>query len=161
MLVWADGEPNQNDPSSAALHVDFRLNRGGDSIVLAGPGGEILDWVTFGGQRRDVSQGREPDGGVTVAFLGVPTPGTANPKPALPAVFTAVELSGETTGLRFHGSAERRYVLQKRASVEDLTVPWTPMETLRTDLGGAGEFRIPREVGLEMQFFRILTVVGD
>lgn len=161
LLVWADGEPDQNAPARAVLHVDFRLNRGGDSIVLAGPGGEILDQVTFGGQRRDVSQGREPDGGVSVAFLGVPTPGTANPKPALPAVFTAVELLGDSTGLRFLGSPERRYVLQRRISVDDLTAPWIPVETLRTDVGGAGEFRIPRAVGIEVQFFRILTVVGD
>ena len=57
------------DKSTAgANHCDFKLSGGGDSVVLTNTDGlTLIDSVTFGAQLQDVSQGRIPDGGATVA----------------------------------------------------------------------------------------------
>jgi len=51
LLVWADEEPWQNRPGGN-LHVNFKLDIDGDSILLADPDGRIVDEVTFGRQAR-------------------------------------------------------------------------------------------------------------
>ena len=77
LLVWADGEPEQN--AGASLHVSFRLSRDGDAIGLFAPDGSLVDAIEFGVQVTDVSEGRSPDGASPsyVAFE-TPTPGVAN-----------------------------------------------------------------------------------
>lgn len=57
LLVWADGERNQNSPESPDLHANFSLSKNGEMIALYGPDGKVLDAVLFGPQTRDVSQG--------------------------------------------------------------------------------------------------------
>lgn len=77
LLVWADGQPNQNVPGQP-LHAGFSLNKSGEAIGLFAPDGLRVDAVTFGPQTNDISQGRFPDGSATIAFLPVPTPGAPN-----------------------------------------------------------------------------------
>ena len=75
LVVWASGL-DQITPEG--WHTSFRLNRGGEYVGLFGPGGQLVDEVTFWGQEADVSLGRL--GTVSnrwVSFL-FPTPGAAN-----------------------------------------------------------------------------------
>jgi len=78
LLVWADGQPSQNDPARGDLHVSFRLNDNGEAIGLFTSGGALVDAVTFGEQTNDVSQGRYPDGIGAIRFFTTPTPGQRN-----------------------------------------------------------------------------------
>ncbi|MCX7872611.1 MAG: lamin tail domain-containing protein, partial [Verrucomicrobiae bacterium] len=78
LLVWADGEANQNSSSRADLHVNFRLSADGEAIGLYAPDGSLVDAVTFEKQSADVTQGRFPDGSVQMNAFTNPTPGTAN-----------------------------------------------------------------------------------
>lgn len=71
-----------DDTGAGADHVGFRLGQGGDSIILSNAtGGTIIDAVTFGAQEQGVSEGRLPDGAVTIPFRRFaehPTPGAPN-----------------------------------------------------------------------------------
>jgi regulation of enolase protein 1 (concanavalin A-like superfamily) len=78
LLVWADNESQQNSSNLVDLHVDFSLNKDGESIGLFAPDGTAIDTVTFLGQTNDVSQGRLPDGSPNIVFLPAPTPRTPN-----------------------------------------------------------------------------------
>ncbi|HEV8543199.1 MAG TPA: lamin tail domain-containing protein [Verrucomicrobiae bacterium] len=74
LLVWAD---NQNSSAGNDLHVNFKLSKAGTSIGLFAPNGDTADFVSFGAQSSDVSQGRYPDGGTEIVAMK-PTPGSAN-----------------------------------------------------------------------------------
>ena len=55
LVVWASGA-NRVEPEG--WHTNFRLSRGGEYAGLFGPGGQLVDAVTFGEQEVDVSLGR-------------------------------------------------------------------------------------------------------
>lgn len=78
LLVWADGETNQNRAGSPEIHADFRLSKDGESIHLFAPGGAVMDSVTFGVQKDDVSEGLYRDGTASIYTMKFPTPGAAN-----------------------------------------------------------------------------------
>lgn len=78
LLVWADNEDTQNPTGSGVLHAGFKLDREGESIVLFGPNGKVIDFVTFGPQTNDVSEGRSPDGSMRYGVLRTPTPSGPN-----------------------------------------------------------------------------------
>ena len=73
LLVWCD-----NDPEDGPLHATFKLDADGEQLALVDPGGNVVDSLTFGSQKKDVSLGRVPDGGPTWEFLTQPTPGYSN-----------------------------------------------------------------------------------
>jgi hypothetical protein len=78
LIVWADGEPEQNQPGGH-LHADFRLAAEGEVIRLSAPNGDLLDVVSFAQQAPDISEGRWPDGAGAPFFpLMRPTPGAPN-----------------------------------------------------------------------------------
>src|SRR6185369_1145194 len=81
LLVWADGEPNQNSTNSSDLHVNFQLNKGGEQIGLFAGDGTQIDAVTFGAQTSDLSEGRCPDGAASIVSLPAATPHQANTCP--------------------------------------------------------------------------------
>jgi hypothetical protein len=72
LLVWADEDSGQTR-TNGDLHVNFKLNQGGEAIALFDPFGRLVDAVTFGLQTNNVSQGRWPDGS-TGPFYFMPTP---------------------------------------------------------------------------------------
>lgn len=77
LLVWADNETDQI--SGNGLHVNFRLNDAiGESINLYSPGGVLIDSISFGPQRSNISEGSYPDGSSTIYSMAIPTPGTTN-----------------------------------------------------------------------------------
>lgn len=94
LLIWADGQPEQNGRSSD-LHVNFRLSRGGgESIGLYSPNGTVIDLIQFGQQSADVSEGRKLDGSEgPFGVLSNPSPGGANGSSLL--VVTEFELSAD------------------------------------------------------------------
>lgn len=121
LLVWADEEPEQNQPGSA-LHAGFRLGAGGEVIVLTAPDGRRVDLVSFGPQIQNVSEGRFPDGDpVSVRVLERPSPGASN------AVQQELRLSGlsftEQGGLRarWSSAAGQQFRIQFKNSLNDST----------------------------------------
>ncbi len=70
----ADGDPTQGSE-----HLDFKLSPDVGLILLSDADSSIIDAVTYGAQRTDVSQGRSPDGASTIAPFTYPTPGGGNP----------------------------------------------------------------------------------
>lgn len=72
-LFWADEKTNRG-----AIHVNFKLSAGGESIGLYN-GSQPINTVTFAAQARDVSEGRLPDGTTTVVrFSDTASPGESN-----------------------------------------------------------------------------------
>jgi hypothetical protein len=78
LLVWADGLSSQNSSNQADLHVNFKLSKDGEAVGLFAADGTVIDFVSFGPQTADVSQGRFPDGSAFMVTLDQPTPGAAN-----------------------------------------------------------------------------------
>lgn len=160
LLVWADDETDQNQAQRPDLHVDFKLSKSGETIVFADPDGQILDSVTFGSQVRNVSQGREPDGGNAIGSFSTPTPGASNPAPAGPARINSVVLENDQIGLLFTGSASRRYEVQSKIDFGEAGDTWTAMGSLRTDALGQGLIRVARLPG-DVRFYRVRGLPGD
>jgi hypothetical protein len=77
LLVWADGQPEQNGLGTD-LHADFRLSLSGEAIGLYAPNGILIDSVVFGQQTNDISEGRWPDASDNRFFMTQPTPGAPN-----------------------------------------------------------------------------------
>jgi regulation of enolase protein 1 (concanavalin A-like superfamily) len=78
LLVWADGETGQNDPSRADLHAGFALSRDGEAIGLFSSDGALVDSITFTNQTIDISEGRYPDGAVDRYSMTNTTPREPN-----------------------------------------------------------------------------------
>lgn len=74
LILWFD-----RDSEQGILHVEHRLARAGEAVVLIGKDGEtILDSYEFGPQDTDVSAGRDPDGSDNWITFQIPTPGISN-----------------------------------------------------------------------------------
>ena len=78
LLVWADDQSSQNGTNWTDLHVNFKLSKDGEAIGLFAADGTVIDFVSFGPQTADVSQGRFPDGSACIVALTKPTPGADN-----------------------------------------------------------------------------------
>jgi hypothetical protein len=75
LLVWADGKSTNGTPD---LHVTFKMSKAGESLGLFGGDGRAVDYVNYGPQTDDVSQGRYPDGAAGIHSMPSPTPGANN-----------------------------------------------------------------------------------
>lgn len=62
-----------------ADHLNFKLSVDLEAIALFDATGSTIDWVVYGPQKLDASQGRSPDGSATIATFTLPNPGAANP----------------------------------------------------------------------------------
>ena len=72
LLVWAD-----SDVTDSGFHAAFKLSAGGDTVALFDRDGRtLLDSVSFGPQRTDVTYGRDLNAADTWSLLFVPTPGS-------------------------------------------------------------------------------------
>jgi hypothetical protein len=79
LLVWADNETAQNQPTNSGLHVAFALSRSGEQVGLFDPSGNLVDGLSFATQAPDVSMGRFPDASAPPLFaMESPTPGAPN-----------------------------------------------------------------------------------
>ena len=75
-IIWADGQDQGN-------HTSFQLSGNGEQIGLYNPDGSIIDTLTFGVQRNDISFGRFPDGGNQWHYFAAPTFQSDNEIPGL------------------------------------------------------------------------------
>ncbi|MHB8866041.1 MAG: lamin tail domain-containing protein, partial [Pirellulaceae bacterium] len=76
LIVWL----NEGTPTDGGLHANFKLAKKGETIYLIDADSRrnvVLDQITYGPLRKEVSYGRFPDGGPIWQPL-VPTPGTRN-----------------------------------------------------------------------------------
>ncbi len=79
LLVWADNETTQNQPTNSGLHASFALSRSGEQVGLLDPAGNLVDGFSFQAQTNDVSMGRFPDAAnPPFLFMESPTPGAPN-----------------------------------------------------------------------------------
>ena len=73
MVFWADGTP-----SLGMRHTSFKLDKEGEEIGLYSAGLLLIDSLSFGEQREDVSTGRKSDGAEEIISLAAATPGRSN-----------------------------------------------------------------------------------
>ncbi|MGC3961203.1 MAG: lamin tail domain-containing protein [Verrucomicrobiota bacterium] len=104
LLVWADDEPQQNATNRIDLHVNFKLDKAGDAIVLSTTNGTVMDAVSFGLQTNNISQGHYPDGGTNLFFQTVPTPQGGNYFVPDAPRFNAIDRTGNVVTLHFIGT---------------------------------------------------------
>ncbi|MGE3310308.1 MAG: lamin tail domain-containing protein [Limisphaerales bacterium] len=125
MLVWADGEPDQNGPGRE-FHADFALSADGETIALYSPGGNLVDLVRFGPLGRDVSEGLVPDGVVgSVMRLPVPSPRERNAaSPGGEIRLTGLDVAGGSTLLTWSTVAGHVYEVE---ATDVLGAPWVSM----------------------------------
>jgi len=71
IVVWADG-------LNKGLHTNFNLSIDGEFIGIVSPSKEIIDSITFGIQKTDVSFGRINDGALFWGYFNTPTPNKTN-----------------------------------------------------------------------------------
>jgi hypothetical protein len=68
-----------NHPAGGRDHVDFALDKAGETLRLYDTNLALIDVVDFSLQTAGVSEGRWPDGGTNiVSFVTTPSPGAAN-----------------------------------------------------------------------------------
>ena len=129
LLVWADGETNQNRPGLAGLHANFKLEKAGEAIGLVAPEGTLIDAVTFGAQVSNWSQGRVPDGAAGFHFFITPSPLATNTlPPAAPPQFLEVQrLPAGSITLTWQATPGRIYRMEAKDGLEDPA--WTPLST--------------------------------
>ena len=104
LVVWASGEDRVGPD---AWHTSFPLNRAGDYVGLFGPGGQVVDAVTFEEQEVDVSLGRLETVSDRWVFFPTPTPWTANTTPPQAAADAPTVVLSPGSG-RFAGSVTVR-----------------------------------------------------
>ena len=78
LLVWADRGYYYTQAAAGVLHTNFDLSRFSGEILLIDKdenGNTILDRVSFGRQRDDISMGRSPDGSFTTQHVSTPGAG--------------------------------------------------------------------------------------
>lgn len=77
LVFMADSEATQGP-----RHTSWSLSADGEVVAIYGTDGiTLIDSVTFGPQRTDVSYGRATDGAATFSLFVTGTPGTANANP--------------------------------------------------------------------------------
>lgn len=90
LVIWLDG-----NTTAAGLHASFALDSQGDQLALFDADGvTLIDTLSFGPQRGNLSCGRSPNGTGAWFFLLAPTPGAAN-GPAFADVVADTKLSVE------------------------------------------------------------------
>jgi len=102
LLIWADGDVEDNGSVQSGLHAGFELDAQNDEIGLFDSNGTtLIDSVSFRNHIADISYGRLPDGSETWSFFGVPSPGQPNLS-VYSGLVEDVELSDERG---FYGSS--------------------------------------------------------
>jgi len=111
LLVWADSESSQN-ATNRDLHVNFKLSKDGDAIALFAPDRTLIDYVAFGAQSNNVSEGRWPDGGTYYQSLDTPTPGAANSYTPPPPRIISIRRDGTNITVTFATTPGVNYAVQ-------------------------------------------------
>jgi hypothetical protein len=159
LLVWADNRPDFNNTNHLDLHVNFRLDVGGEEIGLFAPDGSPVDTLVFGAQTPDVSQGRYPDGTGPLYLMPTPTPRQPNviPPPINDLELGQVVYSSDGGGQIMFSFPSQSGTSYQVESKSDLTLPdWTPEGVYP---GTGGLLTITLSVpGIPQRFYRVVTV---
>lgn len=155
LLIWADGEPEQSVLPDL-LHVNFRLDGDGESLVLTNPDRDVLDHVTFGLQAVDRSEGRFPDGDPLPARrFTQATPGASNvqetPLPQIARNSLSLDTSG---GLHFSFTSQTgfHYRVWYCSDLAD------PQWQLLQELAGSGEILNASDPNIETDRHRYYRI---
>jgi regulation of enolase protein 1 (concanavalin A-like superfamily) len=156
LLLWADGEPEQNQ-AGGDLHVNFKLSIEGEVIILSAPNGTQVDFIAFGPQTRDVSEGRWPDGAPPpFQRFTRPTPRSAN------ALFSELRLGdirwtveGELL-IAWPSAAGQQFRLQFKNNLDDST--WTDIDPPIIATGPETAVTINDSADGPHRFFRVRLV---
>ena len=73
-LVFASGKEHL----ASRGHCSFRLDAGNEPVFLVTPSGDVADSIMARCMPRDISYGRENDGGKSFSYFKTPTPGYTN-----------------------------------------------------------------------------------
>lgn len=155
LLVWADDRSALNAPGASELHVNFKLNNGGEELGLFAPNGTTaLHTVTFGAQTANVSQGLFPDGAVgSVYSMTNWSPRAANRLGALqPPHVTGVLVRGGMLELLVNSESGHSYVVEYADEVSGLS--WTPLLNSQVASGPSLLFKIPLDA-VPRRFYRV------
>lgn len=74
LVLWLD----KGTKTSPPIHLQLKLDGGGEEVALYSPAGVLIDSVTFGLQKANISYARLGDGNSTWGFAKTHTPGAAN-----------------------------------------------------------------------------------
>ncbi|RJP26486.1 MAG: hypothetical protein C4527_15090 [Candidatus Omnitrophota bacterium] len=152
------------DPNS--YHTNFRLRREGEYLALYRQDGTAADSLTFPAQRRDVSYGRQPDGGGEWVYFLESTPGQSNSKPGAKGFASAPLFSAQagvfkqplTVDLSSHESdAVIRYTTDGSIPTASDTIVQNPLQITRSTPLRARAFReeyYPSDVGTHTYILR-------
>jgi hypothetical protein len=152
LIAWCDEETVQN-AAPASLHLPFKLSASGETLTLTAPDGTIVDTVTFGQQVTDISQGRIPDGGATVAFLTAPSAGTTNGAAIASPLASATSSSPGAVKITVNTTAGFSYQLQRK---DDLSAAvWGDVGTAVTGDGNPLTFT-DSTAGYLQRFYRVV-----
>ncbi|MCF7669289.1 MAG: lamin tail domain-containing protein [Verrucomicrobia bacterium] len=155
LLVWADGDPDQNSVTNTHIHAGFRLDKDGEEIGLFAPDGRLVDSVVFPAQREDVSQGRWPDGAVgDYKWMPIPTPGEANilQNAGVHGLTAVIDETGTNLIISWDAVDGVDYIIESKASLMDDT--WIQQEFVR---GTNGHAEVVVPIGAGRKFFRVKT----
>lgn len=74
LILWAS-----NDTTRGKRHLPFKISASGESLYLyATDGHTLIDSLSVGQEKTDVSYGRNKDGSAAFSFFAKPTPGATN-----------------------------------------------------------------------------------
>jgi hypothetical protein len=130
LLVWADGDEQVN-ALSVPLHVNFGLNRNGDTLALYRPDGHLVDQVLFGAQGSDQSDGRWPDGSHDIYTLTPATPGDTN---LIFVISSLAESSPNTFKLDVLSQSGRVYHVESSPSLNPAVWSFVDIVTAETSV---------------------------
>ena len=150
LLIWADNESAQNPAIPAAtsqLHVNFKLDNDGESLILTAPDNREIDRVSFGPQTPDNTEGRYADSSQDFFALTLPSPGSAN----VLSRITILDLNSATPQLGVTSTPGLKY--QTETSTDLNT--WLPWEAPITASGSG--ITIPISLGVGHRYYRIRT----
>lgn len=155
LLVWADSESSANSTNSPDLHVNFRLRKEGEAIGLFAADGTPVDYVEFGAQTANVTEGRFPDSGGLLISMPTPSPRAANilpPASRAPTITGMTCVPGGSISLTFPTSPGHSYRVEFK---NDLNAPvWAP---LGADIFATGQELTITDPGpaIAQRFYRI------
>lgn len=159
LLVWADKETGENDPGLRPdLHVNFKLDAGGEAIGLFASDGSVIDAVTFLAQSPDVSLGRFPDGSAAVSFLPTPTPNQQN---VGPCAQNEVRVAGVVVNgplsvtISWTAGPGCQYIVQFK---DDLAGDWSSLPGPVVGTGAIASKTDTSLTGNEQRFYRVVLV---
>lgn len=152
LLIWASGK----DKIAAQLHTNFKLSSNGEYLGIYSPQGDVLDSLSFGSQRDDISMARLPNGSGDFSLTEQSTPGAANqfagiigasvifsPESGFYSGPLTISLSTNISG------AEIRYTLNGAAVTENSPLYANPIRIYTTRVLRARVFLNSQPVGEE------------